>query len=178
MVGDNQVDIVMPQIKWDGLSPFAVTKRSPLSHRRAVFRFAQYFRREMGYDFVQYGLDGEEDDPHCTAYLWQSMSARYGIEAPCYGAACFREREEGGPALQWVWIHPYLRRKGLLSDAWNMFEERHPRFAVELPLSPAMLAFLEKRGCAGGFKGWYQEYFREYYEEAVNGRFRQTYDAT
>lgn len=167
MIADDLVDIVLPRIKGDGLSPFAVTKRSPRSHRRAVFRFAQYFRREMGYDFVQYGWDGEEDDPHCTAYVWQSKSAAYGQRAPCYGAACFRKRDEGGPALQWVWIHPYLRRHGLLSDAWGMFEERHPRFAVEAPLSPAMLAFLEKRGHPKGIKGWYEDYFREHYQKAL-----------
>ena len=46
-----------------GLIP--VTTRSRLGLRRAVFLCALYFRREMHYDFVQYGWNGVERLPAC-----------------------------------------------------------------------------------------------------------------
>jgi hypothetical protein len=165
-----QLDLVMPRVRaFPSGNPTRVFSGSPKTQRRAVYRFAQYFRREFGYDFVQYGVDGDETDRSCVAYLWHLWQCAEGESLPCIGAACFRERKEGGPALQWVWIHPFMRRQGLLANSWEMFEALHPNFAVEFPLSDAMLKFLEDRGHAQGIKGWYVDLFRDH-QQKINSR--------
>jgi hypothetical protein len=46
--------------------------------------------------------------------------------------------------MEWIWIHPYCRRQGLLSKAWPEFEKMFPGFEPDPPLSPAMQAFVAK----------------------------------
>jgi hypothetical protein len=57
-------DIICPLISGNHLfNPIKVTAKSPKTYRKAVYRIAQFFRREFKYDFVQYGYEGEEDRP-------------------------------------------------------------------------------------------------------------------
>jgi len=123
-----------------------VTEQSPLLHKRAVYRFAQYFRREMHYDFVQFPEDGKNDDDPYEAYLWvhpETWSCGDDFLVPTVGAACFRHRSCGHPlALQWLWIHPFMRRRGLLKRTWYCFVDRFTSFDIERPWSAAMKAFL------------------------------------
>ena len=137
-------DIICPLISGDDLfNPIRVTAKSKKSYRKAVYRLAQFFRREFDYDCVQYGYDGDEDDPTHVAFLWVHPEAIISKEfkVPCIGACCFRLRQSGY-ALQWIWIHPYWRRHGLLSEAWSEFITEFGAFDVEPPLSDAMKAFL------------------------------------
>ncbi|GET40077.1 hypothetical protein [Microseira wollei] len=142
------VDIVCPLIRGDYLfNPIEVTIKSPKSYRKAVYRIAQFFRREFDYDFAQYGYEGEENDPDCVAFLWihpEAGARGKEFQVPCIGACCFRLRQSGY-ALQWIWIHPYFRRQGLLSEAWTKFRDRFGEFDVDRPLSDAMKAFLNKQ---------------------------------
>lgn len=119
-------------------------------NRDAVERLAYYFRREFGYDFVQYNADegpGDERYP-AVAFLWASMRNSFDDRDVAVGATCFRWREwkdtPAGWAMQWIWLHPYVRRKGLLSAAWPALREAFGDFDVEPPLSPAMRMFLAK----------------------------------
>lgn len=157
----SEFDIRMPKVSIYGSNPAPVLWSSPLAHRRAVYRIARHFKREFGYDLTQYGVDGKETDRACVAYLWHAPNLySSGPTGVCFGATCFRFREEGGWAMQWIWIHPYMRSRGVLSRSWDMFEAQHPNFGCEPPLSKAMLAFLEKRGHSRGIKGWHVEYVR------------------
>jgi hypothetical protein len=146
------IDIVAPLIRGRYLTSVErVSVRSPQSYRRAVYRLARYFRREMDYDVVQYGFDGRESDPDHVAFLWvhpEAIGLGEGFRVPCVGATCFRLRDEGR-AMQWVWMHPYFRRRGLLSEAWPEFVREFGDFAVEGPLSAAMKGFLVKCGHRG-----------------------------
>ncbi len=170
-------DIVLPTIKrprlWRAepkwrVSPLRVTVQSRMDQRRAVWTLSNLLSREKRYGGL-YGYGGRETDPSCVAYMW----VRYEpwcdpeIRIPCVGAACFREEPGQGHYMAWVWFHPYCRRSGLLSRVWETFEENHPNFGVAHPLSPAMLAFLEKRGHAGGVKGWTADRKREREERAA-----------
>lgn len=124
-----------------------VTPSSPLKLRKAVERIAYYFRREGGFDFVQYSAT--EDDQRRQAYLW--LPKRWiKYPRPVVGACCFRWREytqeEPAWALQWIWLHPYQRGQGLLMDAWPYFKQEYGDFSVEPPLSGAMEGFLKKVG--------------------------------
>src|SRR4051794_30362203 len=102
------VNIVAPLIRSAASRVLVrVTTRSPLAHRRAVYRLARYFRRELGYDAVPYGFEGREDDPDHVAFLWlhpESFALGEEFRVPCVGATCFRFRDHGR-ALQWVWLH-------------------------------------------------------------------------
>jgi hypothetical protein len=95
-----RINLVMPVITWpeQGQNPTAVTMESPKSHRRAVWKIAQFFRREFHYDFVQYGANGADHDPCCTAYRWGPpdcifpSSQRWRVH--CIGAACFSKTRD------------------------------------------------------------------------------------
>lgn len=127
------------------LAPTPITQKTPVKYRRAVHRCAQYFQREFGYDFVQYGFEGRDPDPSHRAFLWTGASSHpYTV----IGACCFRWREyRSSPhayALQWAWLHPYERRKGVLTACWPFFVARFGEFSIEAPHSPAMQAFIRK----------------------------------
>lgn len=126
--------------------PEAITPASPHVFRRSVWTCARYFRREFGYDSVQYGYEGREHDPNSRAFLW--FANEHSYRSTVIGACCFRWREFSNIphcwALQWVWLHPYERREGHLLDYWPYFRARFGDFLPEGPVSPAMLSFLEK----------------------------------
>ncbi len=141
------VDIVSPLIRGRNLPPcLRVDIHSPLMQRRAVYRLAAFCQRELEFGSIQYGYDGREADPSHVAYLWVHPEAVFmpGVfRVPCVGATCFRLRDEGW-AMQWVWLHPYYRRQGLLSHSWPEFVQEFGTFAVEGPHSVAMKGFLTK----------------------------------
>ncbi len=122
----------------------AVRRFSPLIHRRAVERFAYYFKREFRYDFPQFEAEDVTDDYRA----WLFASHDYSAEWRPFGAACFRYRRyEGGDkpvwALQWIWLHPYFREGGHLKKAWPLFiKALGEPVDVEPPYSRAMVAFL------------------------------------
>jgi hypothetical protein len=60
---------------------------------------------------------------------------------PCVGACCFRKWKDW--TMQFAWLHPYFRRRQLLTAAWPQFEQEFGRFKLEPPLSPEM-----ESGCA------------------------------
>jgi hypothetical protein len=137
----------LPGIVGDGKPLVRVTMQSSKSHRKAVYFFAAYFRREFGYDFVPYGHDGNDTDPDHVAFLWvapECDDSSYDSEwlVPCIGACCFRRHENW--TMQFVWLHPYFRRHGLLTNAWPQFEQEFGRFDVQPPLSDLMEAALKK----------------------------------
>jgi len=166
LVDPEYTDIICPWVRGGllGDDPARVTWKSPAPLRRAVYRLARYFQREFRYDFVQYGYEGREDDPDAVAFLWPHVEAVPGDDRfsfPVVGACCFRWRDwSDAPAswaFQWAWLHPYFRRRGLLSGAWPAFRAEFGGFVVEPPLSDAMAAFLRKAGecasCAGPWAG-------------------------
>jgi hypothetical protein len=125
-----------------------VRSQAPAAMRRAVYTCARYFRREFRYDFVQYSE--REEEPSARAFLWHAWEYDMRHRAEVWGACCFRWRtwQASAPvwALQWIWLHPYLRNQGLLSATWPYFLKRFGWFDVEAPYSPAMRAFLSKVG--------------------------------
>jgi hypothetical protein len=129
----------------DSEFPLLVTRPSPRKVRLVVQDFAYYFRREFGYDFVQFAAT-ERDN--YKAYLFANPSNEW--PRVWAGACCFRWRDykDIGScwSLQWAWLHPYLRRKGIFGAAWDKFRSEMGKFFTEPPYSDAMVAFLRKRG--------------------------------
>lgn len=126
--------------------PELVTALSPAWKHYEMYQRARAFKREEGYDFVQWHSSDGEDDPKVHGFLLSRN------EGTILGAIVFRWREpEGDPAfwgLQWAWVTPSARRSGILSSRWRAFRERFGDFHVEGPVSEGMRAFLAKQGDA------------------------------
>lgn len=122
-----------------------IDQNSMKSARLAVDVMARYFRREFSYDFVQYEAN---EISHSRDRIFLLTVNRYSHRLGV-GAICFRWRvwRDAPPclALAWVWINPFLRRKGILSTYWEAFRTLYGDFLCEPPLSPAMKTFLAKR---------------------------------
>ena len=145
----------IPQ-QYEGQRLLKVVRRSDMLLRKEVERIAWFFRREFDYDLVQFT---KTDKTPYTAYLL----ANEGNEHPrvWVGACCFRARDYADlgqqvEALQWVWIHPYHRSKGLLKGLWPTLCENHGDFIVEEPLSPSMKQFLLKHSRGSVFHPIYE----------------------
>jgi len=139
------------------VSPLLIEVRSPKRLRNQVEEFALHFKHEFNYDFVQYRSN--EQPKNCKGYspyeAWlfhEDAPDKYDIGEPEHrrsiGVCCFRSNNgyKGKPAwrLDWVWFHPFRRRRAIMSGQWSMFQERYGRFSVEKPLSLSMEQFLKK----------------------------------
>lgn len=108
-----------------------------------VDQFAMYLRRERGYDFPLF--DVHSDGTGVAPYL-------FGDGASWLGACALHETESAHILteipwiLEWIWLHPYARRDGLLTKAWPQLESEHGQFLIRAPLSQAMEAFINKQG--------------------------------
>ena len=130
----------------DCLGLLPINRHSPLRHRRAAESLGRCFQKEFRYDFPPYTA-GERTDSRDTVYLFVELDpGDTGCRAT--GAVGFRWRQWAnsphGYGLAWAWTHPYRRRQGMLASAWSVFKSRFGDFAVEGPLSPAMVGFLRK----------------------------------
>jgi len=121
---------------------------APKNWRVAVESHARMFKREFQYDFMQYIADDPQENRR--VFMWVRNSAPFYA----FGSICFRARlylDEPGPPkawwdLDWVWMHPYLRRQGLLQSAWPYLIRRFGEFNVTHPVSPAMQEFVTRHG--------------------------------
>lgn len=111
---------------------------SPDWRQKEMYGRASAFRREMGYDFVQWSE--RKTDKHAHGFLFADDEGRI------VGACAFRQREYEGWAprwaMQWVWIAKGHRRRGILSSRWSALRERFGEFHVEGPVSSDMQSFL------------------------------------
>ena len=144
--------------KYYGCNDHAILRvdhHSPFLYRRAVENYAYMFKRQFGYDFVQFTADeswGSIVDRVHKQSTWYSYLFLDPFDTSnmykTVGGCTFRWREyknhESGWALQWIWIHPFHQRQGILSQHWGGLNKMYGQFAVESPLSPAMTSFLDQ----------------------------------
>jgi RimJ/RimL family protein N-acetyltransferase len=150
-------DIVLPKRVPDTLSELLqdhnkggrilVNGASRKPRKTQVLTFARYFKREFDYDFVQF--NETEKGSNFEAWLFFGYHAYVMEREKPIGACCFRKRQYGDGlkerwALQWIWIHPYFRGKGILKEHFPFFRERYGEFHPEPPLSRMMISFIEK----------------------------------
>jgi hypothetical protein len=104
---------------------------------REMYERALRFKRDFGYDFVQWPFVKKKTDidPSWIGYLFATPDGTID------GACAFRH-EDGEWVLSWVWIRPERRRSGLLSERWSAFVEQYGDFWISHPLSEAMRAFV------------------------------------
>lgn len=129
-------------IESDKGEPLIVTAREPIWMHKQMYYRARAFKREFGYDFIQWSE--KEDDPGAYGFLFRDPEQLDVI----IGACAFRWRNytDSDPmwAMQWIWLMPDARHKGILTKYWPVFTHMFGKFHVERPLSDAMAAFLEK----------------------------------
>ena len=138
--------IKLPALSGTDPSPVLVLPTSQKRLREHVERFARYFLREMHFGGIQFEASEVPKSPWFVkyeAYLFHDQSN-------FLGAGCFRWREwkdaEASWSLDWVWMHPFLRRCGHLQNAWPQFEKKYGHFHVAQPVSCPMEKFLQKVG--------------------------------
>ena len=129
--------------------------------REHVERFARYFLREMHFNGLQFEA---AESPQSVGYV-PYRAFLFSLQGRYIGAGCFRLRDDQDPVVpwlfDWLWLHPYVRRKGHLSCAWPELikafdapdpgtepgslgdDDRRP-FRLAKPISPAMTGFLER----------------------------------
>lgn len=115
---------------------------SPPWMHKEMYERALLFRREFGFDFVQWGSRTSSDDLTAEGYLFVNDVGAI------VGAASFRLRRFKGQryrALQWIWVAPIHRRTGVLTRIWGALKARYGAFYVEPPVSDAMTEFLTAR---------------------------------
>lgn len=129
------------------LEMWEITESSPATHKRALRNIAKYFRREEKYDFTQYCDQKYHDSSKMRAYLICNEGGHF--EYTPIGGFCLRYRDytdtDSRWALQWIWLHPYLRHQGLLKQIWPFLVEKFgSSIFVEPPLSKTMKSFVAK----------------------------------
>lgn len=131
-----------------------VDENTPMWIQREVYRRAISFKREFGYDFIQWpGHEQKSVGPDWHGYLIPA-----GPDGCIAGACAFalQSRENGSTqwSLQWIWLAPKYRRSGLLLQRWAYFLEQYGDFYIEAPVSEAMKAFVRAHG-SDVQKGWF-----------------------
>jgi hypothetical protein len=154
-------DLVMPLVPGELLTgrPTRVTAAAPKALYAAVDQLGRLFQYELGYcepwhpaetpHYRRRRVYRPRVGPGDVAFLWPHPEAQVGSSLyrdPVIGACYFAwggwSDEPPVRLLQWVWLHPYFRRRGLLRDAWPGFRAEFGDFQCEPPLSDAMRAFL------------------------------------
>jgi hypothetical protein len=106
----------------------------------------RFFKKEMHFESLPYC--NEKICALGCAYLFAvrpDPDLHYAIGACCFNWVEWQDAPPGY-SLDWIWIHPFYRRVGLLSKVWPFFQETYGRFWVQKPHSLAMARFLNKQG--------------------------------
>ena len=123
---------------------YPITPKTPLPAREATEIIGYYFKREFWYDFAPYNAREHQNSRDRIFIITQQE----GNTLDVVGAIVFRWMEyTDAPEqliLSWVWIHPFLRRQGILSAHWDMLRRLYGNFEVDTPLSKAMETFLTR----------------------------------
>ncbi|MBY0425574.1 MAG: hypothetical protein K2Q22_08065 [Cytophagales bacterium] len=158
----------MPKVinsTFDGL--IEVSVESPKSHKIAVEKIAHYFKREFRFDFLQYSSD-EVDDVISFLFIdidYKDQTNQNKWRLQTIGAVCFRlkfpsEFNQKIWVLDWIWLHPYDRNKGILSKYWDKFIYRFGPFWISHPLSKSMSSYISKINYPITFESFKKMYFQ------------------
>lgn len=123
--------------------PELVTKVSDLWMHKEMHDRARAFRREFGYDSIQWA-DGIDHSHNPHGFLMRGTTGRG--ENCIVGACAFREFSPDEWTLTWAWVCPEARHTGVLSRRWQDFLWRFGDFHIDAPLSASMKQFILKQG--------------------------------
>jgi len=161
--------------------PYEVTRDSPIAYRKAVEKIGRYWEREGDFRCgISYDHECKYENEKAV-FLWTAPTTIERFiknedgwhdvdilnKAIAYGACGFDYEDKW--QLAWIWIHPYERRKGVLTKAWDYFYERFSdekgHVDVHYP-NESMLLFLEKDYQKRGVKPpWTKEQIDSYRQD-------------
>ncbi|MFF1340762.1 hypothetical protein ACFVYT_23100 [Streptomyces sp. NPDC058290] len=114
--------------------------------RQAVEALGRCFQREMRFDFPPFTA---KPSPHHVAESVEGLlfnSKKLFATFPVATGAAGMSVQEGEPWLDWIWIHPFERGRGLVDAAWSDLERTYgSEFRIQQPISRAMKGFLRRR---------------------------------
>ena len=123
-----------------------VSVQSPKPFRAHVERFARYFLRELHTGGIQF----EAAETEVTVGHMPYKAFLFAREGYFVGATCFRYRDDQDAAVpwlfDWIWIHPFCRRRGVLGQCWSELNAQVGKFRLAQPVSLHMQGFLSKVG--------------------------------
>lgn len=128
-----------------------ITKHSEFWQREYCVQIRRYLGLECncGMNMVSDGWDETIEIWPLTETSFSQPEQECGVET-MIGAVCFQKIDYEGIGLIWCmefcWIHPFYRSRGLLRGKWSHFERKYKTFAVGRPLSKSMEAFLQNVG--------------------------------
>jgi len=120
-----------------------VSRESSTLLHQAVEQCARYFQREGYSDWKHYD-ESDYNSPHVVSYLFTDGNFPHAIGAACFRLREFRDLPEKIWTMHWVWIHPYARNKGLLSEHISQFNAKFGYWYPETPHSKGMTSFIAK----------------------------------
>lgn len=125
-----------------------------------TFQMAKYLDKEFNYMGTPFDISGQMNDNKYKVFLFTFIdydhtstaedNAKYNKahHAACvYGACHFSKLNvttEDYWKLNWIWIHPFFRHRGMIKEHWKYFEEIFGDFYIAKPVSPEMINFLKK----------------------------------
>ena len=104
----------------------------------SMMNFARYFKREFGYDSVQYS-EYDIENSECRSYLFSDNGGLF------YGGANFWQGyTKSGPIwrLQWIWMHPSYRNRKNLKKHWELMTDDLAPLWIDPPVSGSMAFFV------------------------------------
>lgn len=127
---------------------------SDVSEKQALEQFSRYFKNEMHYDNIQYEADNHSNNYVGFLFTVSAIDVcteeHESMPTRCVGGCGFRKVQDAW-VLCWIWIHPFFRKKRLLSRAWSTFCTEFGDFAIEVPLSTSMESFVKKQSSTHKF---------------------------
>ncbi|MEX5748764.1 C2H2-type zinc finger protein [Massilia sp. X63] len=116
-----------------------VDVNAPLWMHREVGKRALRFKRDFGYDFLQWPSVSTRArlNPNYVGYLFADADG-------AIDGACAFYCDKGEWRLDWAWIRPERRRHGLLAARWPHFLGEFGDFWIEHPISDDMRGFIDR----------------------------------
>jgi hypothetical protein len=113
---------------------------STLLLRKALQQCARYFQREGYSDWLHYDLN----ESNFVGFLFMDRNYCHAVGGCLFRLRKFADINKPFFSMHWIWLHPYVRNKGLLSKHVDYFNQIFGYWYPEYPLSKPMQAFVEK----------------------------------
>jgi hypothetical protein len=123
-----------------------ISSASPKWQRLAVVQLTRYLSLETGYRQDMDEAVSTWNDLKLQVFsMTEDIFEEDGTKRHALiGMVTFITEKPEDVILYHAYLHPFFRKKGLLTTNWKQIKMAYPVFNVEHPISPAFQAFLEK----------------------------------